>query len=77
MPDNPFPNKKTLKVLDRAPAGSNPEAILYDPASQMVLAFNGRSHDAAAIEAATHKIAGTIELEGKPEFVRADGKSIV
>ena len=67
----------TLKVLDRRPAGSNPDAILYDPASQRVLAFNGRSHNAAAIEAATCKTAGTIELEGKPEFARAEGKSIV
>jgi len=68
---------KTLEVLDRVPAGSNPDAILYDPASSRVFAFNGRSHNATVIEAATGKVAGTIELDGKPEFARADGSGKV
>ena len=51
---------KTLKVLGQVKTGENPDAILYDPASQRVFTFNGRSKDATVFEAATGLIAGTI-----------------
>src|ERR1700685_3030819 len=44
---------KTLKAITKVKAGENPDAILYDPATKRVFAFNGRSHDATAIDAAT------------------------
>lgn len=62
----------TIKVT-----GSNPDAILYDPASAKVFVFNGRSANATVIDAATRKVAGTIALDGKPEFARADGRGHV
>jgi DNA-binding beta-propeller fold protein YncE len=65
---------KTLKVLGTAPAGKNPDAIIYDPASKRVFAFNGTSKDATAIDAKTGTVAGTIALGGKPEFAVADEK---
>ncbi|MFZ0286775.1 MAG: YncE family protein [Terriglobales bacterium] len=65
---------KTLKAITKVKAGENPDAILYDPASKRVFAFNGRSHDATAIDAATGAVVGTIKLEGKPEFAASDGK---
>jgi DNA-binding beta-propeller fold protein YncE len=65
---------QSLKVISKVKAGENPDAILYDPASKRVFAFNGRSHDATAIDAATGNVAGTIKLEGKPEFAASDGK---
>ncbi len=34
---------KEHKVLGKVPAGQGPDAILYDPASKRVLAFNGKS----------------------------------
>ena len=49
---------KTLKVLGTAPAGKNPDAIIYDPASKRVFAFNGSSKDATAIDAKTGAVAG-------------------
>jgi len=65
---------KTLeKIGEDVPAGKNPDAILYDPASKRVFAFNGRSSDATAINAKDGKVAGTVALEGKPEFAAADG----
>ncbi len=67
---------KTLKVLGTAPAGKNPDAIIYDPASKRVFAFNG-SKDATAIDAKTGTVAGTIPLGGKPEFAAADDKGHV
>ena len=68
---------KTLKVLGQVKTGMNPDAIIYDPASRRVFAFNGRSADATAIDAASGTVAGTIALGGKPEFAAADGKGMV
>src|SRR5579871_5911013 len=70
-------NLKTHAVLQKVKAGMNPDGILYDPASKRVFAFNGGSHDATAIDAATGKVAGTIELGGKPEFPATDAKGHV
>jgi YVTN family beta-propeller protein len=68
---------KTLKVLGTAPAGKNPDAIIYDAASKRVFAFNGSSKDATAIDAKTGTVAGTIPVGGKPEFAVADGNGHV
>ncbi|HEV2114648.1 MAG TPA: YncE family protein [Terriglobales bacterium] len=70
-------NLKTHAVLQKVKAGTNPDGILYDPASKRVFAFNGRSQDATAIDAATGKVAGTIALGGKPEFPATDAKGDV
>jgi YVTN family beta-propeller protein len=64
---------KTLAVIDTVQAGTNPDAIVYDPASKRVFAMNGRSSNSTAIDAATGKVVGTIALSGKPEFAVADG----
>jgi DNA-binding beta-propeller fold protein YncE len=69
---------KSLKPLGEIKStGENPDAILYDPASHRVFAFNGRGASATAIEAATGQIAGTVALEGRPEFAAADGNGRV
>ena len=57
--------------------GENPDAILYDPASRRVFTFNGRGKNATAIDAAAGTVAGTVALDGKPEFAAADGKGRV
>ena len=64
---------KTLAVVAEVPStGDNPDAILFDPFSSRVFAFNGRSGTATALEAASGKVAGTIALGGKPEFAVSD-----
>jgi YVTN family beta-propeller protein len=68
---------KSNAVLQKVPAGKNPDGILYDPYSKRVFAFNGRSNDVTAIDAASGKVAGTIALDGKPEFPVSDGKGNV
>jgi DNA-binding beta-propeller fold protein YncE len=68
---------KTLKAVGTANAGKNPDAIIYDPASKRVFAFNGTSKDATAVDAKTGTVAGTIPLDGKPEFAVADEKGHV
>ena len=68
---------KSNAVLQKVPAGKNPDGILYDPYSRRVFAFNGRSNDVTAIDAASGKVAGTIALDGKPEFPVSDAKGNV
>jgi YVTN family beta-propeller protein len=67
----------TLRVLGKISVGENPDAILYDPASKRVFTFNGRSHDATAIDAGKGVVLGTIKLKGKPEFAVSDEKGEV
>ncbi len=67
----------SMKQISKPQAGQNPDAILYDPASKRVFAFNGRSQDATTIDAASGNVLGTIKLEGKPEFAVSDGKGMI
>jgi len=68
---------KTMKVLQEIASPKDPDAIIYDPASKRVFAFNGDSNSATAIDAATGKVAGTVDLKGGPEFAAADGNGYV
>src|SRR5215469_5130695 len=56
---------KSLKTLGLIPAGTNPDAILYDPATKRVFAMNGRSGDITALNAADGKPLGTVAVGGK------------
>jgi YVTN family beta-propeller protein len=68
---------KTLKPISDVPTGKKPDAVIYDPATKRVFAFNGGSDSATAIDAATGKVAGTVDLKGGPEFAAADGQGFV
>ena len=68
---------KTLKIVQEVAVGKNPDAIIYDPATSRVFAFNGGSNSATAIDAADGKVAATIDLGGGPEFAVADGEGLV
>src|SRR5215470_8147552 len=68
---------KSLKTLGLIPVGTNPDAIIFDPASKRVFAMNGRSGDISAINPADGKVVGTIAIGGKLEFAVADGKGTI
>jgi DNA-binding beta-propeller fold protein YncE len=68
---------KTLAKTGAVPAGTNPDGIIYDPATKRVFAFNGRSASATVVDAKSGTAAGTVMLEGKPEFPAADGRGHV
>ncbi len=68
---------KTLKEIAQVPVGKKPDAIIYDPATSRVFAFNGDSSSATAIQAADGKVAGTVDLGGGPEFAVADNSGYV
>ena len=57
----------TLKAISTVKStGQNPDAIYYDAGSKRVFAFNGRSANTTAINAADGTVAGTIAVGGKP-----------
>lgn len=68
---------KSLKKIADVPSGKKPDAIIYDPASSRVFAFNGGGDSATVIDAANGTVAGTIDLGGGPEFAAADGNGYV
>jgi DNA-binding beta-propeller fold protein YncE len=68
---------RALKPIADVAVGQKPDAIIYDPATSRVFAFNGDGNSATAIDAATGKVAGTVDLGGGPEFAAADGKGYV
>ncbi len=67
----------TFKTISTVSAGTNPDAIVYDPATKRVFTMNGRSQDTTAINAVDGTVAGTLPLGGKPEFAVADGKGSI
>lgn len=68
---------KSLKTVATVKAGTNPDAIIYDPATKRIFTMNGRSQDTTAIDPANGSVAGTLALGGKPEFAVADGKGTI
>jgi DNA-binding beta-propeller fold protein YncE len=69
---------KTGKVLEEIPVtGKNPDAIMFDPFSGRIFTFNGRTANSTAIDAATNKAVGTIDIGGKPEFAVTDGRGTI
>jgi len=69
---------KTLATLQRISLPARfPDAMCYEPKTHIVFSFNGGSANTAAIDAASGKLLGTIDLGGKPEFAVADGSGLV
>jgi DNA-binding beta-propeller fold protein YncE len=68
---------ETLRETARVKVGTRPDAILYDPATDRVFTFNAGSKDSTAIDAKDNTVAGTIKLDGKPEFAVADEKGMI
>ena len=64
---------RTRAVIDNIAVGAKPDAILYDPYTHRVVAFNGGSDNASVIDTATNTLVATIALGGGPEFARSDG----
>jgi YVTN family beta-propeller protein len=70
-------DRATLATVATISVGTNPDCIIWDPATQTVWAFNGRSHDISVIDPATQKVVATIPVPGKPEFAVSDGKGTI
>jgi DNA-binding beta-propeller fold protein YncE len=67
-------NLKTLaKEGEPAVEGMNPDSICYEPKTQRVFTFNGRSGNSTAIDAKTGEPITSFAVGGKPEFCAVDG----
>lgn len=69
---------KTFKTLATIPlSGKDPDAIIYDPYSKKIFAFNGHSKNVSVIDPVALKEIKTIGLGGDPEFPVSDGKGLI
>lgn len=68
---------KTFKVLARAHAAEDADAIIFDPASNRVFSFNGDAHSSTVVDPASGKLVTNIALGGKPEYGVSAGDGMV
>jgi DNA-binding beta-propeller fold protein YncE len=68
-----FDLKTLQKTGEPAVEGMNPDSICYEPKTQRVFTFNGRSGNSTAINAKTGEPITTFAVGGKPEFCAVDG----
>jgi DNA-binding beta-propeller fold protein YncE len=68
-----FDLKTLARLKEIKTTGDNPDAILYDPATERVFAFNGGGRNVTAVDARTETVIGTLPLDAKPEFAVSDG----
>ena len=66
---------KTLTTRSKPKAGRNPDAILYDPGTQQIYAFNGGDNSVTIVEGDDGDALTTTPLPGKPEFAAVDPKA--
>lgn len=70
-------DRASLSIISTVPVGTNPDGIAYEPVTNSVWAFNGRSKNVSVMSATNNQVVATIALPGKPEFPQADGKGYV
>jgi YVTN family beta-propeller protein len=70
-------DRSTLKVVTSVPSGLIPFAIVFDPTTKSVFAFNSRGRSVTVIDSATNQVTATIPMEGRPSSAVADGRGSV
>jgi len=68
---------KTLKVVGSVKTGDGPDGMVWDPATQQVVSFNGRGQNATFIDARTLTVLANVAVGGRPEFPASDGKGFI
>jgi YVTN family beta-propeller protein len=69
---------KTFKIEKMIPVkGKKTDAIMYDPFSNYVFAFNNGSNSASVIDVNALEEIKTIDLSGAPEFGVSDDKGLI
>lgn len=70
-------NGATGRVLANIAAGREPDAIIFEPYTGLVVTTNEASQDLTLIDPRELKAVGTIALPGKPEYPAADGRGFI
>jgi DNA-binding beta-propeller fold protein YncE len=65
---------KTLKKIGTVATGKDPDSFVYDQVTKRVFIMNSAGSDVTVINAVDGKVAGTVPLDGQPEFGVVDGK---
>ena len=68
---------KTFKVLARAHAAEDADAIIYDAVSEHVFSFNGDAHSSTVVDPKSGALITNIPLGGKPEYGVSAGDGMV
>jgi DNA-binding beta-propeller fold protein YncE len=68
---------KTLKITGAIKSYDDTDSIIYDPASKMVVTFNGDSKNASVIDPVKETLIKTIDMGGAPEQPAVDGKGMI
>jgi DNA-binding beta-propeller fold protein YncE len=63
---------QSLQVIGQAATGRNPDAIVYEPLTRRVFAFNHSGGDVTVINAGDGSAAGTVEVGGELEYAVSD-----
>lgn len=64
---------KTNEVIAQIATGENPDAIMFEPHTKMIITCNGRSKNLSVIDPETNSVVATIDVGGKPETAVSDG----
>jgi len=59
-------DRSTSKFIASVPTGLVPAAVVYDPLTRKVFAFNAHSHSVTIVNGTTQEVAATLPLEGRP-----------
>lgn len=70
-------DSKNFNVITKITVGIKPDAIMFDPFSQKVFAFNAGSNNVSVIDPTSDHIIATIQLESNPEFAVSDNNGKV
>jgi YVTN family beta-propeller protein len=65
----------THRLLQKIPAGVDPDAIIYDEKARLVYVGDHDGKTGTLIDPATNKVVASIELGGEPEYPQADPDS--
>jgi hypothetical protein len=68
---------KTLKITGAIKGYDDTDSIIYDPASKMIITFNGDSKNASVFDPVKQTMIKTIDMGGAPEQPTVDGKGTV
>lgn len=64
---------KTNQVTGQIATGQNPDAIMYDEFSKLIITCNGRSKDLSLIDPVKDQVVATVPIGGKTETAVSDG----
>lgn len=64
---------KTNEIQGQIATGENPDAIMYEPFTKLIITCNGRSKNLSIIDPKQGKTIDSIDVGGKPETAVSDG----